>query len=315
MSTNEGSGATRPVVGVLGEGLVGSRVALNLSSSGVDVRLHSSRETREVLSCDVAVLAHGGRHAGLLSTLAAEGVAAVSVSDDLEDVMAALDLHDRALSRGTAVVVGAASSPGMSGLLLAHVARAFDVVDEVHVATHGTGGPACARQHHDALAGTAIGWHDGEWLQRPAGSGRELCWFPDPVGPRDCYRYASPEPMLLQRISPSLRRITARVSATRRDRLTARLPMLAPPHKEGGVGGLRLEVRGTRNGARRVEIVGVAERTALVAAAVAARTALALVRGAVPAGVHNLGQEGLPNAEILDGVVAAGITLHEFVGA
>lgn len=315
MGTNEGNGAARPVVGVLGEGLVGSRVALNLSSSGVEVRLLSSRETREALSCDVAVLAHGGRHASLLSTLAAEGVAAVSVSDDLEDVMASLDLHDRALSRGTAVVVGAASSPGMSGLLLSHVARAFDVVDEVHVATHGTGGPACARQHHDALAGTAIGWHDGEWLQRPAGSGRELCWFPDPVGPRDCYRYASPEPVLLQRISPSLRRITARVSATRRDRLTARLPMLAPPHKEGGVGGLRLEVRGTRNGARRVEIVGVAERTALVAGAVAARTALALARGGVPAGVHNLGQDGLPNAEILDGVVAAGITLHEFVGA
>ena len=35
----------------------------------------------------------------------------------------------------------------------------------------------------------------------------------------------------------------------------------------------------------------------------------------VPAGVHSLGQAALPNAEILDGVVAAGVTLHEFVGA
>lgn len=315
MTAHEGNEAARKVIAIVGGGLVGSRVALNLSSSGVEVRQIASREIREALRCDVAVLAHGGRHAGLLSTLAAEGVAAVSVGDHLDDVMTSLDLHDRAVAHGTPIVVGAATSPGMSGLLLAHVARAFDVVDEAHVAAHGTGGPACARQHHDALAGTSIGWHDGEWLQRPAGSGRELCWFPDPVGPRDCYRYASSEPVLLQRVVPSLSRITARVSATRRDRLTARLPMLAPPHAEGGVGGLRLEVRGTRNGARRVEIVGVAERTALVAGAVAARTALALVAHSVPAGVHNLGQPALPNAEILDGVVAAGITLHEFVGA
>lgn len=315
MDTLEGNAATRPVVGIVGDGLVGSRVAINLSASGVEVRTIAPRDIRDAFQCNVAVLAQGGKHAGLLSTLAAEGVGAVSVGDDLEDVMASLDLHDRAVARGTAVVVGAASSPGMSGLLLAHVARAFDVVDEVHVASHGTGGPACAHQHHESLSGTAIGWHDGEWLQRPAGSGRELCWFPDPVGARDCYRYASPEPLLLQRISPSLKRITARVSATRRDRLTARLPMLTPPHAEGGVGGLRLEVRGTRNGARRVEIVGVAERTALVAGAVAARTALALAHGTVPAGVHNLGQAAVPNAEILDGVVAAGITLHEFVGA
>jgi len=307
-------GTSLPTIGIVGRGLVGSRVALNLSSSGVSIRTVPRTQVADLAGCDAVVLAHGGSHAALIASLITQGIAVVSAGDDLTDVMASLDLGDKAADRGVPVVVGAGASPGMTGLLLAHVTRAFDVVDEVHVAVHGTGGPVCAHRHHDALAGTSIGWHDGEWLQRPAGSGRELCWFPDPVGARDCYRFASPDPLLLQRVSPQLKRITTRVSATRRDRLTARLPMLAPPHREGGVGGLRVEVRGTRQGARQVEVVGVAEKVALVAGAGAAQTALVLVRGGIAPGVQSLGQAGLPNADILDGVMAAGVTLHQFVG-
>jgi hypothetical protein len=130
-----------------------------------------------------------------------------NTSANSRDVLALLDIQYRALARKVPVIVGAACSPGMTGLLVHHVTRAFESIDEVHVAVHGTGGPQCARQHHDSLAGVSIGWHEGEWLQRPAGSGRELCWFPDPVGARDCYRFASPEPVLLQRIAPSLQQI------------------------------------------------------------------------------------------------------------
>jgi len=309
-----GAQTPTPTIGIVGRGLVGSRVALNLSSSGMSIRTVSRAQITDLAGCDAVVLAHGGSHASLAASLVTQGIAVVSAGDDLADVMALLDLGDKAVDRDVPVVVGAAASPGMTGLLLAHVTRAFDVVDEVHVAVHGTGGPVCAHRHHDALGGTSIGWHEGEWLQRPAGSGRELCWFPDPVGARDCYRFASPDPLLLQRVSPQLKRITTRVSATRLDRLTARLPMLAPPHREGGVGGLRVEVRGTRRGARQVEVVGVAEKVALVAGAVAAQTALALVRTRIAPGVHNLGGTSLPNADILDGVLAAGVTLHQFVG-
>jgi hypothetical protein len=134
------------------------------------------------------------------------------------------------------------------------------------------------------------------------------------VGARDCYRFASPEPVLLQRIAPTLQRITARVSATRRDRLTARLPMLSPPHAEGTLGGLRVEVRGVRNGTRHVEIVGIAERVATITGSVAAHAARALVNGSVPPGVHNLGQDEVPNDYILDGVLDSGTILHQFIG-
>lgn len=301
-------------IGIIGSGLVGSRVAVTLKALGLDTHIVSLKNARELLNSPVVVMAHGGPHAAMVSNLVAQGINVVSVGDNLADVMTILDIDDRAHKRNAVVVAGAGCVPGLSGLLVSHVKRAFETMDEVHTAVHGTGGPMCARQHHESLAGVSVGWHDGEWLQRPAGSGRELCWFPDPVGARDCYRFASPEPVLLQRSEPQLQRITVRVSATRRDRLTARLPMLSPPHAEGGVGGLRVEARGVRNGRRHVEIVGVADRIATIAGAVAAHTAVAILNNAIPVGVHNLGQAALPNADILDGVINSGITLHQFVG-
>ena len=303
-----------PTIGIVGTGVVGSRVSMNLSSLGVHAKLSPRSSATELFGCSVVVLAHGGSHSALASAFVAEGVSVVSVSDNLADVLSILDLQERAITNGVVVVAGVACSPGLSGLLLSHVTRAFESVDEVHTAVHGTGGPMCARQHHESLRGLSVGWHDGNWLQRPAGSGRELCWFPDPVGAKDCYRFASPEPVLLQRINPDLQRITSRVSATRRDRFTAPFPMITPPHAEGGLGGLRVEVRGVREGRRHVEIVGVAERVAAVTGAVAAGTAHALTTSTVPPGVYNLGQNALPNADILDNALSCGITLHQFIG-
>lgn len=301
-------------IGIVGTGVVGARVATSLHTLGLTSQLTPLKSATELFGSSIVVLAHGGPHAALASTFVAQGISVISVSDNLSDVLSILDLQERAAAKEVVVIAGAGCSPGLSGLLVSHVSRAFETMDEVHTAVHGTGGPMCARQHHDSLAGLSVGWHDGEWLQRPAGSGRELCWFPDPVGARDCYRYATPEPVLLQRINPALQRITSRVSATRRDRLTARLPMMSPPHAEGGLGGVRVEVRGVRNGHRHVEIVGVAERVATVAGAVAASTAKALTASLPTAGVYNLGQSELPNADILDHVITCGIRLHQFIG-
>src|SRR5690606_12328237 len=147
--------------------------------------------------------------------------------------------------------------------------------DEIHMAKAGAGGPACARQHHRALRGTAIDWRDGTWVRRRGGSGRELMWFPEPVGGRDCYRAAVPDALLLVSSFPHATRITSRVAATRRDRLTMRLPMLRPPHAEGVTGAARVELRGTvRGGRREVMVYGVMDRPAAAAGAVAALAAL-----------------------------------------
>lgn len=259
--------------------------------------------------CGTVVIACPAPHARAVEKLVMRGCQVVSTSDDADDVHDLLELDTSAT-----VIAGAAASPGLTGLISRHLAAKFDEIDEIHVASHGTGGPACAQQHHRALGGSSIGLHDGNWLRRPAGSGRELCWFPDPVGGHDCYRSESPDPMVLCRAFPTARRITARVSATRRDRLTSRLPMLTPPHPEGGLGAVRVEVRGWRGDQRHVEVIGVAERLARLAGLVAASSTLAIERGEVPGGVHVLGAKGLPNDRILGAVTAEGVRLQEFIG-
>lgn len=307
-------------VAVVGNGVVGSRVLQHLTSPMIDgapsleVVSVGRRNVRDARAADVVVLAHGGPHGPLVKDLLAHRCHVVSASDDLDDTLDILNMHGHAVEAQRAVVTGASCSPGMTALLVNYLLPSFDTVDEVHVAMHGTGGPECARQHHRNLAGVAVGWHDEEWIKRPAGSGRELCWFPDPVNARDCYRYSTPEPVVLQRVVPGLQRITARCSATRRDRLTARLPMLTPPHAEGGVGALRVEVRGIRDGLRHVEVVGLAEKIASVAAAVASHTALGIIRREPEPGVHVVGEATLLQNGLLDEVLATGVSIHQFIG-
>jgi hypothetical protein len=107
-------------------------------------------------------------------------------------------------------------------------------------------------------------------VRRRAGSGRELSWFPDPVGGLDCYRAALPDALLLRPAFPGVGRITARVSATRRDRVTARFPMLRRPHAEGTIGAVRVEVRGRRGAITDTRVLGAIDRPGVAAGAVAA---------------------------------------------
>jgi hypothetical protein len=123
------------------------------------------------------------------------------------------------------------------------------------------------------------------------------------------------DPVLLKHALPQLQRITARMSATRRDRFTARLPMMAPPHAEGGMGSVRVEVRGWRSGSRAVEIIGVAERVAQIAGVVAGTVAHEIAAGGIAEpGVVTLGSPTVPNERLLAVIQRSGIQLHEFVG-
>jgi hypothetical protein len=218
----------------------------------------------------------------------------VSTSDSVDDVRGLLDLDAEVREHGGSVAVGAGFSPGLTCLLAVHAASAFDEVDEVHVAKVGAGGPACARQHHRAFGGSAIDWRDGEWIDRRGGSGRELAWFPDPIGARDCYRAALPDSLLLAAAFPTAQRITARVAANRRERFLAGLARLRPPRGEGGPGAVRVEVRGRRGGERAVEVYGAMDRPAVAAGAVAAVAALQVTAGHA----RRTGAAGL--AELLD---------------
>jgi len=181
----------------------------------------------------------------------------ISTSDDLFEVNQFLELDDLARSKNLSVVVGAGFMPGISCLLVRLAAHDLDQINTIMVSKVGTAGPACARQHHRALSKESINWFDGEWVITRSGKGRVLLWFPEPIGAKDCYTAALPSPILLRRKYPSVRRVSSRMEANRRDRLTSRLPMLRPPHNDGGPGAVRAEVRGSYNGEIKTNIYSV----------------------------------------------------------
>ena len=319
-----------------GTGAVGSRVARQLASTdglddlvlidtspgradavagslGPPARVGSSADGID--AADVVVLAVSAGHRALAESAMERGAHVVSVSDDVEEVRALLALDAEARERALSVVVGAGFSPGMTCVLARHAAATLDHVLEVHVSKAGTGGPSCARQHHIALGGTAVDWRDGAWARRRGGSGRELCWFPDPVGGQDCYRAALPDALLLVPAFSGVQRVTARMAATRRDRLTAKLPMLRPPHPEGVIGGARVEVRGRRGTTSEVLVLGAIDRPAVACGAVAAVAAAWAADGRLTrAGAAGLAEMLDDTAPFLHDLARRGIKAAIFEG-
>ncbi len=304
-----------PTVHIVGQGIVARRLHRMISDRQVIVHDPRWADVGGVSAGDVVVLAQGGTHAHLLPGLLARELHVVTVGEDMDDTREMLAIDLAAATAGVTLVVGAAMSPGLSGLLARHLADQLPVVDEIHIAVHGTAGPACARAHHRSLGGRSVGWHDGEWADYVGGSGRELCWFPEPIGAKDCYRARIAAPLLLRRTFPEVQRISVRRSARRRDRLTAWLPMLSPPHPEGGTGGLRVEVRGAdAGGGRQCLIAGVAELVGTAAAATAATFVTSIVDGELPPGVVIPSDGALDTNRLLHHVESFGVRLQEFTG-
>ena len=270
----------------------------------------------DLVAGDVVVLACPTPHAALAGEAVGRGAHVVSLADRVDDVRALLALDGAARLHGASVAVGAGFAPGLTCVLARHAAAGFDSVDEVHVAKAGTGGPACARQHHQALTDEALDWRDGAWVTRRGGSGRELCWFPDPLGALDCYRGGLPDPLLLLPAFPGVRRVTARMAASRRDRLTARLPMLRQPHPEGLLGAARVEVRGRRGPATDVRVLGALDRPAIAAGIVAGVTAGWALEGRLArSGAGGLGELVAEPVAFLHELAHRGVRAAAFEGA
>ncbi len=321
-----------PIVGVVGCGVTGSRVVAHLVQLGYRVaafdvlRGNAVSCTRprggvvvervsDLAACDLVMLCLPAPHAELAAQFLRDGTPVVSISDDLDDLRVLFGLTHLTRRHGTSMIIGAGMAPGLSGLIARYLVDQLAVVDELHVAIHGTAGPACARQHHDALGGTALGWHDDAWIEPPGGSGRDLVWFPEPVEAHDCYRAALGDPLLLHEAFPSASRISARVSATRRDRMTSRLPMLTPPHATGDTGAVRVEARGADvHGGRVTLVAGAAARTADLTAAVATAAASRVLEQGVEPGVHTTGCDSVSPLDLLHHATMLGVRVQEFTG-
>ncbi len=264
---------------------------------------------------DVVVLATpaGVQHRAARRLLR-DGCHVVSMADDAGLVDELLELDPAARTAGRSMIVGAGLAPGVVDVLAMHAAALMTAVDTITIAKTGTGGPACARTHHAALKRPGREWVDGEWVDRIGGTGRELAWFPDPIGARDCYRAALPGPTLLHRVFPDARRITARVSATRRDRFTSRLPMLRPPHADGGPGAVRVEVRGWGASGADTIVYGLFGWPSQISGTMAALVAERLASADVEPGAAGV-MERFDAADLLRSLGDAGFEAVAFEGA
>jgi hypothetical protein len=200
-------------------------------------------------------------------------------------------------------------------VLARHAADALESVSEVHVARAGWAGPACAGMLHRAHRGVALEWRDGTWVRERAGSGRQMVWFPQPVGGLDCRRASSAQAQLLVDALPRLARATMRAApgpAEGNRRRTRR-----EPESEGDWGAAWVEVRGRRGRAEEVLVYGVVDRMAFAAGTVlgvAAGWLAGLGESSVTqAGVHGLGAL-LEPVPFLAELAARGVKAAAFEG-
>ncbi|MDQ3944531.1 MAG: hypothetical protein M3357_05145, partial [Actinomycetota bacterium] len=148
----------------------------------------------------------------------------------------------------------------------------------------------CAGVLHRAHRGVALEWRDGAWVRERVGSGRQLVWFPQPVGGLDCRRAASAQAQLLVEALPRLTRASMRAA---RGPVEGRRRGGRPPDSEGDWGAAWVEIRGRRGRAEEVLVYGVVDRMAFAAGTVlgVATAWLAGLGGSsvTQAGVHGLG--------------------------
>ena len=170
-------------------------------------------------------------------------------------------------------------------VLAATPPTASTTVDEIHVARLGTGGPACARQHHRPWAARRSTGATAAGSAGPAGSGRELCWFPDPVGAADCYRAALPDALLLVPGLPGRR--AGSPPAWPPPAATGSppaCPCCAGPTPRAGSARCGSRCGAAPTTASGVEVLGAMDRPGVAAGAVAALAAVELGAGRAPAG-------------------------------
>jgi hypothetical protein len=243
----------------------------------------------------------------------ARGVAVASVTP-----RPAGDLGERVTAP---VVTGCGLAPGLADVLARHAAGALDAVDEVHVARFGVAGSACVDDARAAQRAPVVEWRDGA-RAADRSHGRELIWFPDPVGARDCELVAAGVDEIVAAV-PGVRRASVRLGLPQTPRVKALAvasAMLGRRQDPGvGWGAVRAEVWGTRAGVRTAVVYGMIERTGVAAGTVLAVTA-AWLAGALPAlgeppepGVVGLGAS-MPPVPFLTELAARGVKAAAFEG-
>jgi len=279
-----------------GAGAVGVRAARQLlDTSGVDRVLVSARpsahadEVATVLGVEVvpfgsipdgvdavALAVPGPAAVPLARQAVGAGIPVAAACDDRDAVTGLLALDADARARHAIVVAGCALAPGLTDVLARHAADALDRADEIHVARAGAAGEACVTALRRSRRDRPVEWSEGA-AREERRLGPELVWFPDPVGARECVTVAAPVETLHDAV-PTVQRAIVRaadVPAPKRRVFGSRRP------RDEEWGAARVEVWGSRGGAREGVVYGVIEHPAVAAGTVLA-VAAARIAGLLP---------------------------------
>lgn len=277
------------------------------------VQVHAAephRERRIIFHNDIIIVTHrdDDEHRQAIDAALEHGKKVISTSTDA-------DLIDHYLHLGESepqhrLVLGASFTGAATALLVAHGAQFFDIVDEVHIGVHL---PA----ERAIRLGTTTLLQRPDWKQEYSVDdlGRELLWFPEPVGPQDC-KVTSDGEALLGELSIALTqdhvdRVTIRKSTQSiKERVMTALPgVKAPPHAPFGA--VRVELRGVRDGQRVTRVWGAVDRPQLFGGAVAAVVANA--HEDIAAGVWSSATVVSPE-RILSSLYWRGFRVAEYIG-
>lgn len=235
----------------------------------------------------VACALPGGLDEAVAAAAVTAGIPCASAGDDASGLAGLHVLDGPARSAGVTIAAGVGLAPGLADVLALHASNALDTVDEINIARFGVAGDACAASARRARRERAADVRDGV-LAPAKRSGRELVWFPDPVGARECTLVA-PGVGLLCHAFPDVARVSVRAAEIETG------PRWRWPRgaDDEGWGALRVEVWGMRGRARELIVYGVIERTAIAVGTVLAVTTAALAGGLPGLVIPNPGTHGL----------------------
>ena len=258
-----------------------------------------------------------GPHAAAAAELLARGAHVVSTSGAPDDVRELLDLD--------AVATRVRSDTGRRGGSVAGSVRAAGPARSPAGWRHATSctSPCTGRPGRPVPASTTGRWPGGR-SAGTTGSGSNAqraaagscAGSPSRSAPATATAATSPTHCCCTAAFPTVERISARRSATRRDRLTARLPMLSPPHLEGGIGAVRVEARGSDDGGGAGHARRRRRRADRHGGGGDGRGdgRRCSPRAPRPGGVMTTSDPDLPAATVLRNVLRHGVRLQEFTG-
>jgi hypothetical protein len=255
----------------------------------------------------------------LAAAAMASGAHVVATADSLQTRGQFSELDDLARQHGLSVVVGAAMSPALSTVLALHAATLFDPVLAVSVGLAGFWGKEC-RERRRLVRTDAIDIRAGEEIRYPKGSGREVLFFPDPLGGLECERDDFLDAVEI--FGALTRRENATSKGTPENMVDVSVRVVTTPvvrgHGHGrGVpaesGGLRVEVSGRTARTLSSVVYGLVGDPVDLSAIVSAVAARRLVRGHGPTGVIGVHELGSPK-ELLADFIEAGIAPMVYEG-